>query len=134
MLTGNGIWQLKLAIIDTLSTPFNANLVPSLSAQIMADYDKTNSKYKNGNNNKNSNKRQRKSYFRSDPRQEASYNIIRHFMTGLLKDTLMAVTARNIAVSGLTQVRMLFLMFMKCLNGYLWPGHCHHPEQDQIDR
>lgn len=84
-------------IIDTLSTSFNANLVPTLAAQIMAEHDKANSKYKNGRNSDS--KRQRKGYFASDPRQEASYNIIRHFMTGLLKDTLLAITAKNVAVS-----------------------------------
>lgn len=62
----------------------------------MSDHEKANSKYKNGRSSDS--KRQRKSYYVNDPRQEASYNIIRHFMNGLLKDTLMAVTSRNVAV------------------------------------
>lgn len=89
--------QLKLVIIDSLSAPFNANLVPALSAQIVSDHEKSN-KHRNGIGN-SANKRQRKTYFTQDPKQEASYNITRTLMSGLLKDTLMAVTSRNVAVS-----------------------------------
>ncbi|KAK9898991.1 hypothetical protein P389DRAFT_42160 [Cystobasidium minutum MCA 4210] len=96
--------SLKLVIIDSLSAHLNANLVPGHAAQLQADYERSNSKYQNGNNNNgSSNKRQRKGYFANDPKLDASFNIIRNIMTGLLKDTLMAVISTNIAVIATTQ-------------------------------
>jgi anthranilate/para-aminobenzoate synthase component II len=86
-----------MIIIDSLSAPFAIFHVPGLTVQLQTEHEKANPKYQGGS----SSKKRRKSYYVPDAKVEASWSIVRGLMTGLLKETLMAVTARNVAVTTL---------------------------------
>ena len=85
--------QIRLVIIDSLSSALHAHVVPALSSSVYSNLEASKE------NRRNSTSKRRRTTAKLDPKVEANHSIIRQLLSTAVKETLLNLSTRNVAVS-----------------------------------
>ena len=85
--------QIRLVIIDSLSSAVHAHVVPALSSSVYSTLEASKE------SRRNSTSKRRRTIAKLDPKVEANHSIIRQLLSTAVKETLLNVSTRNVAVS-----------------------------------